>query len=131
MTLDLERRAVERICGDLRLPIGDSFTQDWIYELPQQYRNMEFLAKYAAAYSNPEYGDNERLLLMQLMLDVTNELLEADAVEGKRAWESVATILRGNPQFHREQIEYWAMPGMPLEEAFSVTPLVRLLRGAT
>jgi hypothetical protein len=93
-----------------------------------RYRSAEFLQRYASAYSNPEYGENEKRLLMQLMLDVTNELLETDDVAGKRAWESVAALLRENLELHRDQIEYWAMPGKPLEEAFSLTPLVRRFR---
>jgi hypothetical protein len=128
--VDFERHVIERICRDLQLPIGDSYTQDWIYELPARYREAEFLPSYVAAYSNSEYGEKEKRLLMHLMLDITNELFEADDVAGKRAWESVAKLLRENRALHRDQIDYWAMPGKPLEEAFSLTPLVRHFRGA-
>ncbi|HZN93037.1 MAG TPA: hypothetical protein VFB81_10050 [Myxococcales bacterium] len=123
----LEWSAIRRICQDLGLPAGDSYTQDWVYELPAKYRSKEFLTRYVAAYSNPEYGHGEKRVLMQLMLDVTNELLETDAVAGRNAWESVVTFLRERPGIHLDQVEYWAMPGRPLEEAFSVTPLVRTL----
>jgi len=126
--LDLEQSAIKRICQDLGLPVGDSYTQDWIYELPMKYRNTESLPRYASAYANPEYGENEKRLLMQLMLDITNELLETDDVAGERAWETVAALLRKDLKLHRDQIEYWAMPDKPLEEAFNLTPLVRRFR---
>lgn len=123
-----ERNAIERICRDLGLPRGDSQTQNWVYELPSEFRTMDWLLKYAAACSNAGYGQDEQRLLMQLMLDVTNELLEDDPPTGERAWETVAQILRTDPGSHQDQIDYWAMPGRPPEETFRLTPLVRAIR---
>ena len=70
--MNQERNAIDRIYRDLELPRGDSQTQNWVYELPSEYRNTGSLLKYAAAYSNTDYGEDEPRLLMQLMLDVTN-----------------------------------------------------------
>lgn len=125
-----ERNVIDRVCRDLDLPRGDSQTQNWVYELPSEYRTIDSLLKYAAAYSKTGYGQDERRLLMALMLDVTNELLEDDPHTGERAWETVAQILRKHPRAHQDQIDYWAMPGRPPEETFRLTPLVRTVRDA-
>lgn len=120
--------AIERICRDLGLPTGDSYTQDWAYELSEEFRSSEFLSRYVKAYSTPGYGDAEKRLLMQLMLDVTNDLLQRDEAVGRQAWESLVNLLRVNRELHRDQVEYWALPGEPLEDAFRLTPLVRVLQ---
>lgn len=49
-----ERAALERICADLGLPRGDAWTQDWAYELGEQYRTEAYVGKYLAAYSNQD-----------------------------------------------------------------------------
>lgn len=67
--------SIERICRDLDLPCGDEFTQDWTYELPEEFRTEEYLNKYILTYSNDNYSESERDLLMQLILDVTNDCL--------------------------------------------------------
>jgi hypothetical protein len=126
--LNQERDAIDRLCRDLGLPRGDSQTQSWVYELPPEHRTMASLLRYAAAYSNASYDDTERRLLMKLMLDVTNELLESDSRTGERAWETVVQMIRAHPGLHQDQIDYWSMPGRPLEETFRLTPLVRALR---
>lgn len=30
--------AINVLCKDLKLPKGDLYTQDWVYELPEEYR---------------------------------------------------------------------------------------------
>ena len=117
--------AIKTICRDLGLPSGDAYTQDWIYELPEKLRDYESLQRYVAAYSTTSYGETEKSLLMQLMLDVTNDLLQRDKTIEKQAWGSLIGLLRANPKLHREQLEYWALPGEPPEAVFPLTPLVR------
>ncbi len=121
-------RATKKICRDLGLPAGDSYTQDWVYELPEEFRTCEYLFQYLRAYPNPDYGDDEKRLLMQLMLDIANDLLEDEEPLGYDAWSRLVDLLREAPDLHRGQIEHWALPGEPLEDAFRLTPLVRLLR---
>jgi len=124
---DYIANTIERICRDLSLPIGRPHTQDWAYELPEEFRTYEFFFKYLVAYSTPGYGDAEKRLLMELMLDVTNDLLQRDKVLGYQAWNSLLDSLTAESELHRDQLEYWALPGEPLEDAFRLTPLVRLL----
>lgn len=119
---------IERICRDLGLPSGDSYTQDWIYELPEEFRTLESFDKYVSAYSTPGYGDAEKRLLMQLMFDVANDLLGNDQATGRQSWNKLLPLLRDDSELHRELVEYWASPGEPLEDAFRLTPFVRALQ---
>ncbi|PHM22593.1 hypothetical protein [Xenorhabdus budapestensis] len=66
---------IEHICKDLGLPKGDSFTQDWVLELPEEYRTKEWLKKYIFAYSSDNYSELEKNTLMELMLDIANDFL--------------------------------------------------------
>jgi hypothetical protein len=120
--------AVRRLARDLELPSGDAYTQDWVYELPEAYRDYAHFLKYLAAYERPEYGDAERRLLMQLMLDVTNDLLSAGDADGREAWEHLKGLLTNDAQLHHEEIERWAGEDEPLEDMFVLTPYVRELR---
>lgn len=123
-----QRSAIRRLCQDLSLPIGDSFTQDWAYELPEEFRDETSFHRYLSAYNRPEYGIDEKLLLMQLSLDIVNDLLQQEEEVGRRTWNAIADVLRENYELHKEQVEYWAMPGESLEDAFALTPLARTIR---
>ncbi|WP_438024156.1 hypothetical protein [Sorangium sp. So ce233] len=123
--IEKQAESIRRICSDLGLPVGDSYTQDWIYELPEEFRDETAFYRYLEAYANPAYGDSERRLLMQLALDVANDLLQQDEGIGRTAWDAVAGLLRARPELHRDQIEYWAVIGEALEDAFVLTPLAR------
>ncbi|HTN89449.1 MAG TPA: hypothetical protein VL242_37490 [Sorangium sp.] len=117
--------SIRRVCSDLGLPEGNSYTQDWAYELPEEFRTEVVFYKYIDAYDNPTYGDPERHLLMDLLLDIANDLLQQDENVGEKAWYALANILHMRPDLHRNQIEYWAVAGEDLEDAFALTPLVR------
>jgi hypothetical protein len=126
MRFDL-KTARERLCRDLQLPWGDKYTQDWAYELPDQFRTIEWLGRYLDAYASPDYGKSEQRLLMQLMLDVVNDLFEREKVAGQAAWTRLAAVLREGRELHRDQLEYWTLPDHELEDAFRLTPLARSL----
>ncbi|WP_438015638.1 hypothetical protein WMF18_32895 [Sorangium sp. So ce315] len=122
-----EAESIRRICSDLGLPAGDSYAQDWAYELPEEFRTEADLYKYLDAYADPAYGDSERRLLMQLVLDITNDLFQRDESIGAVAWDAAASVLRARPELHRDQVKYWAAIGEALEDAFVLTPLAREL----
>lgn len=122
-----EMSAIRQVCQDLGLPLGNSFTQDWAYELPEKFRDEKSLHRYLAAYNKEKYGAHEKRLLMQLSLDIVNDLLLQEAAVGRRTWNAVSDLLRKNYKLHRDQVEYWAVPGEPLEDAFALTPLARAL----
>ncbi|MBK9261602.1 MAG: hypothetical protein IPM54_17575 [Polyangiaceae bacterium] len=104
-----EANAIRRICKDLGLPQGDSYTQDWAYELSEEFRSEAHLYRYLAAYGNPAYGNTERRVLIQLALDVVNDLVQQDEERGSRAWAKLVETVRAHLGLHRDQIEYWAV----------------------
>ena len=120
-----ERTAIDRICTDLGLPRGDAYTQDWAYELPEQFRTEAALRRYLSAYGNPAYGDAEHRVLIMLALDIANDLFEDDEEAGERACAGIARVLRSRVELHRDQLERWALEGEPLEDSFALTPWAR------
>lgn len=122
------RGAIARVCQDLGLAAGDSFSQDWAYELPEEFRTREFWERYLVAYSTPGYGPAEKHVLMQLILDVANDLLERDEGLESGAWEKVEALLQADRQLHWELIEHWALMGEPLEDVFPLTSRMRTVR---
>ena len=119
------KAALRRICAHLGLPQGDAYTQDWAYELGEEYRTESHVYKYISAYGNAGYSPVERQLLVDLILDVVNDLLvESDRV-GQQAWVATMEVVRQNFSLHRSQLESWAVPEDPLEDAYAITPLVR------
>ena len=65
--------------------------------------------------------------LCNLMLDIVNDLIENDEAFGRQAWDSLANIIRAESEVHQDQVEYWALLGEPIEDAFRLTPLAREL----
>jgi hypothetical protein len=121
------KNSIRKLCADLGLPPGDQFTQDWVYELPEQFRTYDFFCNYVRAYQRSGYGDVDKRLLAELMLDIVNDLVAAGDPRVKTAWNSLREILVANKDLHRDQIEYWALRGEPLEDAFQLSPLARQL----
>jgi hypothetical protein len=119
--------AIARICRDLDLPMGDAYAQDWVYELPEEYRTESFLALYLDAYATQEYGGAERQVLMQLMFDITNDLLGQDEEAARRAWDDIGEYVRRDAALHRDLLDHWVLAGEPLEDAFRLTPMARRL----
>ena len=122
------REAIARVFKGLGLPAGDSFNQDWAYELPEEFRTREFFERYVVAYSTPGYGPAEKRVLMQLILDVANDLLERNEGLEDEAWEKVVALLQADRKLHWDLIEHWALMGEPLENVFRLTPKMRTIR---
>lgn len=125
----MERDAIETLRQDLGLPAGDAYTQDWVHELSDEYRTMEWLKLYSRYYVNPRYGETERRLLMSLMLDIANDLIEMDSVTGQEAWAIVRPLLLADHDIHQAQIDYWILDGESLDDGFALTPMMRELAG--
>jgi len=120
--------AIARVCQDLGLPTGDAYSQDWAYELPEEFRTKESFKRYLRAYSKTGYGPTEKRILMQLILDVTNDLLERNDGLEDEDWERVAALLEVDHKLHWDVIDHWALMEEPLEDAFHLTPKMRAVR---
>lgn len=116
------RTALRNVCDTLSLPGGDAYTQDWAAELPEDYRSLEHLERYAAAVGAAS-DDVERGILMELSLDVANDLVEDGLTQA--IWSPLAAELRRAPPLYAELVDRYACDGQPLEESFALTPLVR------
>ncbi|MBH1656731.1 hypothetical protein [Stenotrophomonas maltophilia] len=123
-------KAVDRICLDLGLPSGDSYTQDWAYELYDEYRTSAWLDRYMAAYRTGGYPRDVRNELMILALDVSNDLLSSGANPQDHSIAAVLDALAAGLLEHLDLIEYWALEGEPLEDCFALTPEVRRIKAA-
>lgn len=118
---------IKRICGDLGLPVGDAYTQDWAYELPEEYRTRTWLVRYMSAYLTGNYSLNAKNELMTLALDVSNDLLSSGVSPNDEVITTVLAALFNNRHEHSELVEHWALEGEPLEDCFVLTPQVRKL----
>ncbi|ACX86209.1 hypothetical protein [Pectobacterium parmentieri] len=119
---------INNICNDLGLPIGDDFTQDWAYELSDEYRTEEWLDKYITAYLNNGCSVNSKNELMTLCLDVTNDLLSTGTSVINATIIKVLNTLIYNYQQHVDLINYWSLDDEPLEDCFALTPEIRKLK---
>ena len=122
--------AKKRIAADLGLPDGDAFTQDWVHELPEKYRTQHWLQKYIQSYGRSDYSDEERKLLLDLAMDVTNDLMQSDAIAGEPALNEMAELIRAAPELHRGQLDYWAGDDESLEDSFALASWARTLRAS-
>ncbi|CAI3928087.1 unnamed protein product [Commensalibacter communis] len=117
---------IRRLCKDLNLPSGDAHTQDWAYELPNEYRTQEWLDQYISAYSAIKCFDMRRDILMDLMLDIVNNYLLEGLDSDIYIIQQVLELLRANKIEHQDTIAYWSVVGEDDPEAyFEVTPFVR------
>lgn len=119
---------VNKICNDLGLPEGDEFTQDWAYELSDEYRTKEWLNKYIAAYLNNNYSLDGKNELMTLSLDVSNDLLCSGVSSTDEVIMKVLNVLFENHQNHMDLINYWSLDDEPIEDCFALTSKIRELK---
>lgn len=119
---------INKICCDLGVPVGDSFTQDWAYELPEKYRTKEWLNNYISAYLNNDYSLKGRSELMTLALDISNDLLSEGLPPSDGVIIKVLNALFDNHQDHMDLINYWALDDESLEDCFALTLEIRKLK---
>ncbi|PHM35608.1 hypothetical protein Xmau_04489 [Xenorhabdus mauleonii] len=119
---------IEHICNELGLPKGDSFIQDWVLELPEEYRTKEWLKKYIVAYSSDNYSELEKNTLMELMLDIANDFLTQNVNCDDESIPNVLNLLSNNYQYHLQLIDYWSLDEELLEDCFTLTPKVREIK---
>lgn len=119
---------IKKLCDDLNLRYGDRFTQDWTYELPDQYRTKYWLNKYIFAYLYNGYSSIEKKELMILSLDVCNDLISSGLNPNDKVIQKVLNILFNNYKNYEDLINYWALDSAPLIDCFALTPIIRELK---
>ncbi len=119
---------ISKICHDLGLPTGDGYTQDWAYELPDEYRTKEWLAKYIVAYLNYSDSFEARRELMALSLDIINDLLASGLSTADEHVVKTLGLLFENYPVHSDLITYWECGADSPEDCFALTPEIRRLK---
>ena len=117
---------LEKLCQDLKVPLGNG--QDWEYELANEYRTPQWLAKYLSAYLDNNYSTFQKHILMNLCIDICNDLFTADPNQNQPIIHQVLNILYNDYAQHWQLIDYWALPDEPLEDCFEITSEIRKLR---
>ncbi len=117
---------LDKLCQDLKLPRGNG--QDWEYELAEEYRTPQWLAKYLSAYLQNNYSIFQKQILMNLCVDICNDLFTADRNQNQPIICQVLNVLYNDYAQHWQLIDYWAAPDQPLEDCLKLTSEIRKLR---
>ena len=117
---------IDKLCQDLKLPRGNG--QDWEYELAEEYRTPQWLAKYLSAYLQNNYSIFQKQILMNLCVDICNDLFTADRNQNQPIICQVLNVLYNDYAQHWQLIDYWAAPDQPLEDCLKLTSEIRKLR---
>lgn len=117
--------AIDRICSDLGLWRGDAHTQDWAWEMPEEFRTDAWLERYLAAFARKDYGPRERYELFDLVFDIANDRMRKEGSDQEAIWSRIWPTLRTRLSEHRDQLEYWACPDCDLEDSFAIAPFAR------
>lgn len=117
--------AIDRICNDLGLWRGDAFTQDWAFEMPDEFRTDLWLERYLAAFLREDYGPHERHELFDLIFDIANDMMWKPDSDQEAIWSRIWPTLRTRLREHRDQLEYWAYLDCDLDDAFAMAPFAR------
>ena len=108
--------ARQQVASKLGLPYADVM-QDW----PWEVASSEHLDDYRQLYTSA--SDDERVVLMEMLLQATTDLEEPAAFE--HAWHHVRGLLDRNPALHAWSVHYWCCWGTSAEAGFEITPHLR------
>lgn len=99
----------------LALRLGLTFaesSQDWEWEVADSRRTGEYLALYRSS----AVGDEERLSLMEMLLQCAEE---ADPDGRVALWRDIGPLLMARAELHRTTIDYW------VDATLGISPLMQ------
>jgi hypothetical protein len=108
--------ARQQVAHKLGLPYADV-----MQDCPWEVASPDQLAAYRQLYAC--VSDDERVVLMELMLQATTDL-EEPAVFAQ-AWHQVKELLDQHPVLHAWSVHYWCCWGAGSEAGFEITPCLR------
>lgn len=120
--------AIGNICRRLGLPPADAFTQDWAYELSDEFRSADWLQKYISSFDSDQFGQFEKQILMDLILDAANTVFQKSPNNTEKFWPKISELLLQNYEEYSGQIEYWSAEDYPIEDSFFITSLIRKIK---
>ena len=118
-------QAIERLASDLALTLPDSFSQDWESQVASRGRSGDFVK----AYREKQYDEDERFVLMRLIIQAFDEALQFDESH-EDAWREIVEMLLRDAALHESTIKYWCLwdeddGGLGDESWFSITKQMR------
>ncbi|MBF9240006.1 hypothetical protein I2I05_21630 [Hymenobacter sp. BT683] len=108
--------ARQLVASKLGLPYADVM-QDWPWEVASPEHLDDYRQLYASA------SDDERVVLMEMMLQATTDQEEPAALE--HAWGPVKGLLDQNPALHAWTVHDWCCWGASAQAGFEITPYLR------
>lgn len=121
------REAIEAVATRFQLPVDPSM-QDWEYQVADPKRLNEFLS----AYETGQLSNDEKFVLMQMILESFEELARRGNNIGADArWQHTLALLDKNILLHGYSIWYWSRPDAEKDdELFFVSPFIRQILSA-
>jgi hypothetical protein len=113
----------EKLIRDLNLSPGESYTQDWVWEVSDFKRIESFLIYYQETILNFE----EKRALINIILDSYEEYAGVNGYNLNYS-RQIKQILEEENEIFEDVIQYWSREGEELEYCFLITPLVRSVR---
>ena len=123
------QKARQRVEDELGLPSPHPYSQDWEFEIPWEFKTREWAEKYLAACARPDYGRDEKNIVMSILVDTLNNALWDGEDWAEELWPRVRALLVEHAEMFRSLIEYWSSEDTPLEDAWAVAEWMRELRG--
>lgn len=69
----------------------------------------ERLGEFLAAYLTPDYGPEEKPLLMELILSAADDELSAGEPLHPQTWNALRGLCMANSALHRPTLDYWCL----------------------
>lgn len=120
MSVYSTKAAIQKLGFELKINVNDKYSQDWEYENADFRRLNEFVSY----YKNARLTDEEKFVLMRLILESFNDGLSSGE-DPFLAWQEVVRILLGDSKIHESTIQEWLCTGEELENCYKLTPLLR------
>jgi hypothetical protein len=119
----VKAEARTRLAERFALPASDDM-QDWPWEVADPVRLDEFLA----AYEHGGLSDDERFILVEIILESFEESGSDLAADPR--WVRVLNLIAKYPRVHAGSVWYWAALGVSPDPAFRIAPFMRELLAA-
>lgn len=115
------RASIDGLVHKLGLPEQGDYNQDWEYEIASADIAVQLLMDYT---QRDDLTDDEKFTLMHTILESINDFISAQASDFP-LMDLFKTIVSQDYALHKETFDYWACWELVLEDAFTITPIIR------
>lgn len=114
-------RMLEDLSKKLSLPYTGN-EQDWDIEMADPER-LDYFLDY---FQNHNLSDDEKVLLLSLILASYDDYLNQNVINIDSKWSIIENIVKENRTIYSEVLDYWALKNND-NDLFKITPLIRNL----